>query len=74
MKLYIAHWFDSTDKLCRVAGVYQHERSAWRRVTRLGSGTVQEVTLNKLVRFTHETRGNRATRTTQPKEDTNGRD
>lgn len=53
MKLYIALWFDVEDKIFRVAGVYSQERWAWKRIDKLG-GSVQEVSLNKPVVFTHE--------------------
>lgn len=54
MKIYIAYWFDREDKIFRVAGVYRTERSAWRRVEKLRSGTVQILTMSKAVKFTHE--------------------
>lgn len=55
-KLYIAHWWDSEHKIFRVAGVYESRGSAWRRIRKLGAGTIQEVPLGQAVRFTHEVR------------------
>lgn len=54
MKVYIAHWFDSQDKMHRVAGVYANRRSADQRIDQLGSGSVQALTIGKPVLFTHE--------------------
>lgn len=52
--LYVANWFDSEGKIFRIAGIYDRESSAWRRVRALGSGTVQHLKLGKPVRFVHD--------------------
>jgi len=51
MPIFIALYFDVEDKLYRMAGVYTKRASAERRITRLGNGCVQTVTLNKPVRL-----------------------
>lgn len=51
-RLWAAIWLDGKD--CRIAGIYQSERSAQHRIEQLGAGFIQRLTMNREVRFTHE--------------------
>jgi hypothetical protein len=53
-KVFIALWFDSVDKVFLVAGVYTSYALAWRRIKKLGNGTVQALKMNEDVVFTQE--------------------
>jgi hypothetical protein len=54
IKVWVTYWFDAKDKLFRVAGVYDSAKSAKRRLDQLGSGMLQQLTLNKSVKFIGE--------------------